>query len=169
MRQVYFDMDGVLDDFHKYGLRHFPDLLREPMDQNVFWDTIEARCGTQFWILLEPIVHGLKLLEQVRALDNTHVTLLTALPDYNGGNLVIRENAIKGKLDWIARYIGYNMPVIMCNRPEKVNYASDRNTILVDDYEKTTKEWASAGGTAILFDKTQPGQIVEYLRIIKET
>jgi len=57
MRQVYFDMDGVLDDFHKYGLQHFPDLLREP------------------------IVHGLKLLEQVRALDNTHVTLLTALPE----------------------------------------------------------------------------------------
>jgi hypothetical protein len=164
MKQVYFDMDGVLDDFDKYGRRHFPDLLREPMDQNVFWDTIEARCGTQFWILLEPIVQGLKLLEQVRSLDNTHVTLLTALPDYNGSNPKIREDAIQGKLDWVAKYIGYNIPIIMCRRPEKVNYVNGRNTILIDDYEKTTKEWANAGGTAILFDKTQTA---EHLRIVK--
>lgn len=85
MKQVYFDMDGR---------RHFPDLLREPMDQNVFWDTIEARCGTQFWILLEPIVQGLKLLEQVRSLDNTHVTLLTALPDYNGSSTYVYHSHI---------------------------------------------------------------------------
>ncbi len=155
MPNVYFDMDGVLVNFNKFAYTHFPDLMRVPGTQTFFWDTINTRCGTDFWADLEPIQMGLDLLTEIQKLPGVNTCVLTAIPNYDGTNANVKENARVGKIKWVADHIG-DIPFLMTRRREKINYCVDRHSVLIDDFSKTVDEWNACGGLGILFDQRNP-------------
>ncbi|MDD4247543.1 MAG: hypothetical protein PHT13_00295 [Methanosarcina sp.] len=159
-RKIYFDMDGVLVNFMKFANTHFPDLMREQTNDIVFWNTIDDRCGTDFWPNLEPIPHGVRLLREAQELFDGDISLLTAIPKYDGDNVAVKEDARKGKIQWVANHLG-DVPFLMTRRREKIDYCTDSDSILIDDFAKTVNEWNEHGGHAILFRVQEPENFEE--------
>ena len=127
MTTYYFDMDGVLANFHKaYALNKATAMSRSAMAN------------------LEPFAENVALVRKMIA-DGIKVYILTKAAN---------ENGKAGKVEWLAKYIpeitAENF-ICIVGHGKKVDYIREAGT-LVDDDPKNTRPWIKAGYTAITLE-----------------
>jgi 5'(3')-deoxyribonucleotidase len=123
----YFDMDGVIANFHKEPFKY-------------------ANATNREWIAnLDPFMENVKIIRDLLA-NKKSVYILTK---------AISEEAKQGKLDWIARYIpelDTKRVIVIVGNGKKVDYMRTKTGILIDDDIKNTRPWEKAGHKAITLE-----------------
>ena len=131
-RVYYFDVDGVLANFHKEPFNYKNAISRE-------------------WISnLEPFVDNVQLVKELLA-NNKSVYIITKAAS---------EQAKMGKLDWFQKYIpelDIKRIIVIVGNGNKANYMRTKQGILIDDDIKNCRQWAKAGHKYIHLEiKGQP-------------
>ena len=144
--RIYLDMDGVLVDFEK----QLVDTVKMPiskwmqLDRKARWDPVIAR--KDFWSTAPWNNEGKKLLNFVKKYD-PHI--LSAYVEHAHD-----PNCIPGKAKWAMTKAGIDRSKInLVMRSQKKDYAkvAGQPAILIDDYDKNTKEFTQRGGIGITF------------------
>jgi len=141
--RIYLDMDGVLFDFVKQLEKTTKMSINQWMklDRKKRWDPVIA--DKKFWSDGPWLSEGKKLFNFVKKY-NPHI--LSAYVEH-----AFDPNCIPGKMKWAMKNTGIPRSRInLVMRSQKKTYASP-GSILIDDYEKNTKEFNAAGGTGITF------------------
>ena len=123
-KAYYFDMDGVLANFHKaYATDKATALKREAMAN------------------LEAFTDNVALLNGLMAQGMTCYILTKAA----------NEDGAQGKMDWLRKYVPTMKAenIIIIYKGKKVDYIKE-DGILFDDDEANTKQWIKAGHEAVL-------------------
>jgi 5'(3')-deoxyribonucleotidase len=119
-KTYYFDMDGVLANFHK-----------EPYQY--------ANAINRNWIAnLDPFMENVNIVRQLIASGNEVYILSKAAS----------ETAKQGKFDWLAKYIPEMQTeniIVLVGNGRKVDYIRTTTGILVDDDMRNIRPWAKAG------------------------
>lgn len=120
----YFDIDGVLANFHKEPFKYTNAINRE-------------------WIAnLDPFMANINIVKSLIA--NGHKVYILSK--------AASEDARLGKIDWLEKYIpelAYENIIIIVGNGKKVDYMATADGILVDDDMKNIRPWTKAGHQAI--------------------
>lgn len=120
----YFDMDGVISNFHKEKYNFYNASSRE-------------------WISnLEPFMNNVNIIrDMIRNGKSVYILSKAA-----------SENARLGKLDWLKKYIPELNPkrvIVIVGNGKKVDYMRTKTGVLIDDDIKNIRPWIKAGHKAI--------------------
>ena len=134
-RQVYyFDMDGVISNFHKEPYKYINAISRE-------------------WIAnLEPFMDNVNLIRNL-IISRKSVYILSKAAS---------EQAKLGKIDWLTKYIPELKPnriIIIVGNGKKCDYMKTKTGILIDDNKTNINQWIKAGHKGILLQ--YKGQTIE--------
>lgn len=125
MSVYYFDMDGVIANFHK-----------------AYAENKAAAMNKAIMATLEPFVENVKVVKNLIK-EGNKVYILTKAAN---------EAGKAGKVEWLAKYIpevtAENF-ICIVGHGKKVDYIREAGT-LVDDDPKNTRPWVKAGYEAIL-------------------
>jgi len=125
MTTYYFDMDGVLANFHKaYAMNKATALCRKAMAE------------------LEPFAENVALVRSLIA-KGSKVYILTKAANEDGKD---------GKIDWLAHYIPEitaEQFICIVGSGRKVDYVREAG-VLVDDDIKNIRQWEKGGFTGLL-------------------
>ena len=120
----YFDMDGVISNFHKEPYKYSNAISRE-------------------WIAnLDPFMKNVEIVRNLITSGKSVYILSKAAS----------EDARLGKLDWLAKYIPELNPkrvIVIVGNGKKVDYMKTKTGILIDDDMKNIRPWIKAGHKAI--------------------
>ena len=120
----YFDMDGVISNFHKEPYKYSNAISRE-------------------WIAnLDPFMKNVEIIRNLITSGKSVYILSKAAS----------EDARLGKLDWLAKYIPELNPkrvIVIVGNGKKVDYMKTKTGILIDDDMKNIRPWIKAGHKAI--------------------
>ena len=157
--RIYLDMDGVLFDFVKALETTTKMSINQWMklDRKKRWDPVIA--NDKFWSDGPWLSEGKKLFNYVKK-NKPHI--LSAYVEH-----AFDPNCIPGKTKWAMKNTGIDKSRInIVMRSQKKNYAqiAGRPAILIDDYDKNTKEFTAKGGTGITF-KTASQTIAELKKL----
>ncbi len=146
--RIFFDMDGVLADFHR-GVVEICGL--EPVDQGVtgkreekMWNAI--RDAGHFYDRLELMPGAKEMFDAVYARYGEKCEILTGIPKPKRGIV----GAAEDKVSWVRRLLSEDVKVNLVLREHKPQFCTGPGCILIDDYKKNIKEWEAGGGTGIL-------------------
>ena len=144
--RIYLDMDGVLVDFEKQleATVKMPISKWATLDRRKRWDPVIAR--KDFWSTAPWNNEGKRLLQYVKKFQ-PHI--LSAYVEHAND-----PNCIPGKAKWAMQKAGIPRNRInLVMRSQKKNYAKvvGQPAILIDDYDKNTREYTNAGGIGITF------------------
>ena len=115
----YFDMDGVLANFHKN-----------------YTDRAQA-FSREFLANLDPFAENVQTVRNLIA-DGAHVYILTKAAS---------ESAKAGKIDWLAKYIPEitaEQLICIVGSGRKVDFVREAG-VLVDDDIKNIRQWVKGG------------------------
>ena len=127
MVNYYFDMDGVLTNFHKEKYSY-------------------ANASSREWIFnLEPFIDNVNIVRSlIRGGDNVYILSKCAT-----------EQAKEGKFDWLKKYLP-EIPkeniIIIVGNGKKVDYIQTSDGVLIDDDIKNVRPWRKNGYKAILLE-----------------
>lgn len=141
MKQIFLDMDGVLADFDKRKAEVFGTL---DVDDRVLWPYIRKNHPNWFREL-DPMI-DMPLLWQF---CKPHKPIILTACSRTGAGEGALYRTVQNKIDWIHGHLGDDVPVIVCMRTHKKDYAS-ADAILVDDHEDNVKQFSLHGGIGIL-------------------
>lgn len=150
IEKIYFDMDGVLADFDR-GIRelcHMDPLNQESKskaDDDAIWEAVK-NVG-HFYDKLELMPGALNMFKTLYNRYGDKCEILSGIPKPHRGITTSGED----KTAWTHRLLGEDVAVNIVFREEKKNYVKGPGYILIDDLEKSIKEWNEAGGTGIHF------------------
>ena len=117
----YFDMDGVIANFHKEPYNRANALSRE-------------------WIAnLEPFMDNINLIKELLATGKSVYI----------NSLAASEDAKQGKLDWLAKYLpelDRKHIIIIVGSGKKALYMKTKTGTLVDDKLANCKQWTKISG-----------------------
>lgn len=134
-KTYYFDMDGVIANFHKEPYKYTNAINRD-------------------WIAnLEPFENNVKILREM-ILAGIEVYILSKAAS---------EQARLGKLDWLAKYVpemAVENVIVIVGNGKKADYIRTKNGVLIDDDIKNTRPWMKAGYEAITLG--YKGQTIEF-------
>lgn len=121
-RQVYyFDMDGVLANFHKEPYSYANAISRE-------------------WIAnLDPFMGAIEVVKRLIA-EGKSVYI---------NSLAASEEAKQGKIEWLAKYlpeIKSNHIIIIVGNGKKAEHMRTKTGILVDDKASNCRQWTKISG-----------------------
>ena len=121
----YFDMDGVISNFHKEPFKYVNAINRQ-------------------WISnLEPFMDNVNLIRNLIKQGKSVYILSKAAS----------ENAKLGKIDWLNKYIPelkLNRIIVIVGNGKKCDYMKTKTGILIDDDKTNINQWIKAGHKGIL-------------------
>ena len=121
----YFDMDGVISNFHKEPYKYANAINRQ-------------------WIAnLDPFMNNINIIRRLIA-DGKSVYILSKAAS---------EQAKLGKIDWLHKYIPELKPnriIIIVGNGKKCDYMKTKTGILIDDDKTNINQWIKAGHKGIL-------------------
>ena len=116
----YFDMDGVIANFHKEEYKYINAINKE-------------------WISnLDPFMDNINIIKELIAKKKSIYIITKAAS----------VEAKEGKIEWLAKYIPeLNIKRFICivGYGKKPDYMRTKTGILIDDDIKNCKQWAKAG------------------------
>ena len=156
IKKVAIDMDGVLVDF----LAGAEKLGFYDPDTGYFNEEGFKEVDEHFWADLPPIVEGLWLYSRLYAFSKKHDLKIYILSH------AVDDNARLGKKLWLEQNLNANPMdiVFVAKRRDKADFA-DKETVLIDDYEKNVEEFRAAKGNAVLFHRNDMKKTLEDLRV----
>lgn len=125
----YWDMDGVIANFHKEPYKFANAINRE-------------------WIAnLEPFEENVATLRaMLKAKKSVYILTMAA-----------SENARLGKIDWLKKFVPEldtnNRFICIVGSGRKVDRMVTKNGVLIDDSKKNTVPWTKGGHKAILIER----------------
>lgn len=126
-KTYYFDMDGVLANFHKVPYER----------KNSF--------SYDFIVNLDPFMDTVKLVKSLLEAGNTiYISSFAAC-----------EKAKQAKFDWLKKYlpeIDEEHIIVIVGNGKKSQYMRTPDGILVDDKQRNVSEWRKARHEAILVE-----------------
>ena len=148
--KIYIDMDGVLADFAR-GVRELCRMEPEPLNgetgvkqENLMWQ--EIRKTDHFYSRLELVPGAKEMFDRIRREYGARCEILTGIPK-DGRGIV---TAPQDKTDWTHRMLSKDVKVNAVRRKQKIQFCTSPEDVLIDDSEKTIREWREHGGTGIL-------------------
>ena len=155
--KIYFDMDGVLANFEK-GLRDLCGI--EPVEQgkanskldDIIWDAV--RNVDHFYDKLEPIPGSFDLFLRLYEKYGDDCQILSAVPKPERNIPTAGDD----KRNWVKRLLSPKVKVNIVLRKEKLNFCTESDCFLIDDYKKNIAEWTLKGGTGILFTSVEDAE-----------
>jgi len=136
---IYCDMDGVLCDFERQWARvnKLPFSKFSSLNMHDRWEKVRKHGG--FWSTMPWKGDGRSLWNYIKKHD---VRILSA---YSSSD----PNCMLGKRQWLQKNVSISSAKIhLVQRSQKQLY-SKKNTILIDDYIKNTREFSAKGGIGI--------------------
>lgn len=150
VEKIYFDMDGVLADFERgvielCGVNPLSQNAkrRNPKADDEMWTRIKE--VPNFYDKLRIMDGAKELFDELYEKYGDKCEILSGVPKEERGITSAGEDKIK----WIRRLFSPTIKVNIVLRKEKQGYCNGPGYILIDDYEKTIKEWEEKGGTGI--------------------
>ena len=151
VKNIYFDMDGVLADFER-GVNEICGL--KPISQNAknndsnaeneMWEAI--RKTGHFYDCLELMPGAKEMFDAVYDKYGDKCEILTGIPKPKRGIITAGDD----KKAWVKRLLSKNIKVNIVYREEKPQSCTGKDCVLIDDFEKNIREWETIGGTGIL-------------------
>ena len=147
---IYLDMDGVLADFDR-GVNEMCGMNATSQNEKYdcayddrMWDAI--REIDHFYDKLEPMPGAKEMFDLIYSRYGDRCEILTGIPTPKRRI----ENAGEDKIAWMKRVLSDQVKVNIVYRREKMDYCTGPDCILIDDREKTIREWEEKGGIGIL-------------------
>lgn len=124
----YFDMDGVLANFHKTPYNRYNAM------------------SYKFIYELEPFTNNINVIKNL--ISKGHKVYISSL--------CASENAKRAKIDWLAKYLpeipSYRI-IIIVGSGKKVEHMKTKDGILIDDKLANCRQWEKAGHPAIWLEE----------------
>lgn len=139
MKQIYLDLDGVCADFDK---KKFEIFGRYEVSDDEMWPVIMKHYPT-FFADLDPMPDFDLLWNFVKV---AKPIVLTALPNPQKNSVY---GPVRYKTEWVRKHMGPDVPVIVCRRAHKSDYAHEKS-VLIDDHVGNIQQFQKAGGIGIL-------------------
>ncbi|AND75434.1 5'-3' deoxyribonucleotidase [Acinetobacter phage vB_AbaM_ME3] len=169
IKKIYLDMDGVLVNdlgmFEQLGKGTTTEILKAKVlgyknkvvfplinkciEQKLFETAPITNFGLQMFLVYVP--HWLK--------QGIEVEILTSTMKYNSH----REELERQKLSWLKAY-DCKLKVNFAKGSAEKQVFAESGSLLIDDYDRTIKQWLEAGGHAI--HHTHPQLTFEMLRAV---
>lgn len=136
MDNLYFDVDGVLANFHEVK------------------DGWKFAKSYNFIRNLKPFVGNIKLVNHLIEEHSENIYICS---------LVASEAAKKARLEWLAQYIP-NLKeeniILIVGNGKKYEYIKTTTGTLIDDKESNCKQWTKAGFKAIYLE--EKGSFIDF-------
>ena len=149
---IYLDMDGVLADFER-GVKELCGMeplsqngkRRDPKQDDLMWERI--RETEHFYDRLELMPGAKEMFDRIREKYGDRCEILTGIPREERGIVTAEQD----KRTWTRRMLSDTVKVNTVLRKQKRDYCTGPESVLIDDREKTIREWRELGGTGILY------------------
>lgn len=160
MIKVYLDLDNVLADFSKaakalHGAKAF-DLPKKE-----FWKPISFEIDN-FFATLDPMPFATSFYEELKAIPNISLEILTALPLKRGKLVTVEQD----KTNWVHKHIDFTIKVnTITGGVNKVQFCKNKTDVLIDDTLRNIEAW-NTEGKGILFKSPEQAlkELKDYLK-----
>ena len=151
VEKIYFDMDGVLADFDR-GVNELCHMSAPSQNakydegyDNLMWKKI--REIEHFYDRLELMRGAKEMFDLLYEKYGDKCEILTGIPREERGIVTSAED----KTAWTRRMLSEKVKIHTVSRKDKKQYCTGPETILIDDQERTIREWRESDGTGILY------------------